>query len=60
MPTNIREVYEKNKREHITALVNEYRDIYNSIPSNQEMTPEQDQRIISIVATLRRYRDEEK
>tara|TARA_Y100000004_G_C8669981_1_gene308860 strand:+ start:360 stop:557 length:198 start_codon:yes stop_codon:yes gene_type:complete len=64
MPTNksiseIRKSYEDNKRKHINALVEEYRDIYNSVSSNQEMTTEQDARIIEIIATIRSYRDGE-
>ena len=59
MPTNIRKKYEDNKRKHINALVDEYRDIYNSISSNQEMTTEQDARIVEIIATIRSYKDGE-
>ena len=31
MPTNIREVYEKNKREHISSLVRDYRYLTEEI-----------------------------
>lgn len=57
MNTKEYEDYKKQKREHMNLLVKEYREIYDSIPANREMTEEEDKRIIEIVRTMKALRD---